>query len=154
MTTESVLVTGSSAGGIGAALCHEFQRRGLHVFATARTPSKIGDLQNLPNVTTIALDVTSASSITNAVKVVEAKTGGHLKYLVNNSGAQYVMPVLELNSEEAKRMYDVNVWGVIAMVQAFVPLVIAATGSIVNIASISGHLYAPWMGMLLCATSV
>ncbi|KAL8699429.1 MAG: hypothetical protein Q9201_006008 [Fulgogasparrea decipioides] len=147
MTSASVLVTGCSAGGIGAALCHEFQRRGLHVFATARTPSKLGDLPKLPNVTTIALDVTSASSIADAVKLVEAKTGRRLDYLVNNSGAQYVMPTLDMDLGEAKRMYDVNVWGVIAMIQAFAPLLILAKGSIVNIASIAGYLYAPWMGV-------
>ena len=146
MATDYVLVTGSSAGGIGAALCHEFQRRGLHVFATARTPSKVGDLQKLPNVTALALDVTSSSSITEAFKVVESKTGGRLKYLINNSGMQYVMPTLDIDLEEAKRMYDVNLWGVLAMIQAFAPLVIAAKGSIVNIASIAGYLYAPYMG--------
>ena len=149
MATESVLVTGSSAGGIGAALCHEFQRRVLHVFATARTPSKVGELQNMPNVTTLALDVTSASSIADALRVVESKTGSRLKYLVNNSGMQYVMPTLDIHIEEAKWMYDVNVWGVIAMIQAFAPLVIAARGVIVNIASISGYLYPPYMGKLV-----
>ncbi|KAL8692051.1 MAG: hypothetical protein Q9218_002837 [Villophora microphyllina] len=154
MTSASVLVTGCSAGGIGAALCHEFQRRGLHVFATARTPSKLGDLQKLSNVTTIALDVTSASSIAEAVKLVEDKTGRRLDYLVNNSGAQYVMPTLDMDLEEAKKMYDVNVWGVIAMIQAFAPLLIAAKGSIVNIASITGYLYAPWMGTMLHPTIV
>ena len=149
MAAESVLITGCSAGGIGAALCREFQRRGLHVFATARTPAKVDDLQTLPNVTTLALDVTSATSIADAVKAVEVKTGGRLKYLVNNSGAQYVVPTLDMDIEQAKKMYDVNVWGVIAMTQAFAPLVIAAKGTIVNIASISGYLYPPFMGMLL-----
>lgn len=149
MATESVLITGCSAGGIGAALCHEFQRRGLHVFATARTPTKVGDLQTLPAVTTLALDVTSATSIADAVKAVQGQTGGRLKYLVNNSGALYVVPTLDMDIEQAKKMYDVNVWGVVAMIQAFAPLVIAAKGTIVNIASISGYVYSPFMGMLL-----
>ena len=148
MAAESVLITGCSAGGIGAALCREFQHRGLHVFATARTPAKLDDLTTLPNVTTLALDVTSAPSIADAVKTVQVKTGGRLKYLVNNSGAQYVVPTLDMDIEQAKKMYEVNVWGVIAMTQAFAPLVIAAKGTIVNIASISGHLYAPFMGIL------
>ena len=142
MAAESVLITGCSAGGIGAALCREFQHRGLHVFAT------LDDLTTLPNVTTLALDVTSAPSIADAVKTVQVKTGGRLKYLVNNSGAQYVVPTLDMDIEQAKKMYEVNVWGVIAMTQAFAPLVIAAKGTIVNIASISGHLHAPFMGIL------
>ena len=149
MALQSVLITGCSAGGIGSALCTEFQKRGLHVFATARTPAKIGELAKLPNVTTLALDVTSTSSIAAAVEAVKAKTGGTLNYLVNNSGSQYVMPTLDIDIEEAKRMYDVNFWGVLAVTQAFAPPIIAAKGTIVNIASIAGHLYPPWMGKVI-----
>ena len=146
MALQSVLVTGCSVGGIGYSIAEEFQKRGLHVFATARTPSKMGSIGDLPNVSTLALDVTSPSSIAAAFEAVKAKTGGTLDYLVNNSGSQYVMPTLDLDIEEAKKMFDVNVWGVIAVTQAFAPLIIAAKGSIVNAASIAGCLYPPWMG--------
>ena len=146
MALQSVLITGCSVGGIGCSIAEEFQKRGLHVFATARTPTKMGSIGDLPNVTTLALDVTSHSSIVAAVEIVKAKTGGTLNYLVNNSGSQYVMPTLDLDIEEAKKMFDVNVWGVIAVTQAFAPLIIAAKGSIVNAASIAGCLYPPWMG--------
>lgn len=104
---RSVLVTGCSAGGIGAALCKEFQKHGLHVFATVRTPSKVGDIAKLPNVTVVALDVTSPSSLAAAGEMVKAQTGGSLDYLANYSGSHYV--TLDMDIEEAKKTYDVNV---------------------------------------------
>ena len=143
---KSVLITGSSAGGIGAALCREFQEHGLLVFATARDVSRIDvGLKDLPNVILVTLDVTCASSVAAAVEVVKERAGGQLDYLVNNAGAQYVSPMLDANIEAAKAMYDVNVWGCVAMVQAFAPLIIPGKGTIVNIASISGYLNAPFM---------
>lgn len=145
MATKFVLITGCSTGGIGAALCHEFQKRGLHVFAAARTISKLGDIESLPNVTPVTLDVTSAASIAAAVELIRDKTGGRLDYLINNAGAQYVMPLLDVDVAAARAMYDVNVWGCVAMIQAFAPLLIPAKGSIVNISSISGFLTAPFM---------
>ena len=146
MALKSVLITGCSAGGIGSALAEAFQKRNLHVFATARTPSKMSHLEKLPNVTLLTLDVTSASSIAAAVEAVRAKTGGKLDYLVNNSGRGFVMPTLDVNMEEAKRIFDVNFWAVLAVTQAFAPLLIAAQGTIVNISSLIGHLNVVWMG--------
>ncbi|EOD47369.1 putative cytochrome p450 protein [Neofusicoccum parvum UCRNP2] len=136
--SKTVLITGCSEGGIGFALAKEFQARGLHVFATARSPAKMAALEHLPNVTLLPLDVCSPASIAAAVAAVSAKTGGTLDFLVNNSGSQYVMPVLDVDLAQAKAMYEVNVWGVVAVTQAFAPLVIAARGSIANMASIAG----------------
>lgn len=143
----SVLITGCSEGGIGYALAEEFQSRGLHVFATARNISKMASLEKLPNITLLALDVTSASSIAEAVRTVKIKMNGRLTFLVNNSGSQYVSPILDVDIEMAKEMYEVNVWGVIAVTKAFTPLIIKEKGSIINLASIAGCLYPPWMGM-------
>ncbi|PQE19322.1 hypothetical protein CJF31_00009412 [Rutstroemia sp. NJR-2017a BVV2] len=144
-TAKSVLITGCSAGGSGSALAEVFQKRGLHVFATARTLSKMSHLNDLPNVTLLELDVTSSQSIAAALEAVKTQTDGKLDYLVNNAGQSMVMPALDADIEEAKKLFDVNFWGVIAMTQAFAPLVIAAKGTVVNICSISGYVNAPWM---------
>lgn len=145
MSPKSVLITGCSAGGIGFALAEEFQERGFQVFATARTRSKTSNIENLPNVTFIPLDVTDSSTISAAVEVVKAHTGGTLDYLVNNAGRNYFMPTLDVDIDEAKRMFDTNFWGALEVTQAFAPLVIAAKGTIVNICSISSHVNVPWM---------
>ena len=143
---KSVLITGCSAGGIGSSLVESFQKRDLLVFATARTASKMAHLEKLPNVVLLTLDVTSAASIAAAVDSVKSRTGGTLDYLVNNSGVVHVMPILDTDIAMAKSMFDVNLWAVMAMTQAFAPLVIRAKGTIVSIGSINGLLAVPWMG--------
>lgn len=145
MTPKSVLITGCSEGGIGGALAEAFQERGLHVFATARTPSKMPNLAKRPNVTILALDVTVQSSIAAAVEAVKAHTGGTLNYLVNNSGCGLYMPALDVELAEAKRLFDTNLWGALDVTQQFAPLLIAAGGTLVNINSITTHLYCPWI---------
>ncbi|KAK7755162.1 hypothetical protein SLS62_002977 [Diatrype stigma] len=144
---KTALVTGSSEGGIGFAIAKEFQSRGIHVFATARNPDKVAALARLSNVTILALDVTSQVSIDAAVAAVSEQTGGTLDYLVNNAGAQYCSPTLDIDLEIARKMYDVNVWGAVAMIKAFAPLVIKAKGCIANLASIAGLLRPPFMGL-------
>ncbi|KAI5861442.1 oxidoreductase [Durotheca rogersii] len=141
---KTVLVTGCSEGGIGEALAREFQARGLHVFATARSESKMASLHKLANVTVLPLDVTCTDSIAAAVTAVSAKTGGKLDYLVNNAGTQIVMPVLDFDIQQAKAMFDVNLWGVLAMVQAFMPLILATKGTIVNLSSIGALSWLPY----------
>ncbi|KKK12379.1 hypothetical protein ARAM_006101 [Aspergillus rambellii] len=141
---KSVLITGCSAGGIGSALVEEFHDRGLHVFATARSPSKMAHLENFPHVTLLKLDVQSPIDIAAAVEAVTAKTGGKLDYLVNNSGQGLVMPAIDTDLEEAKKLFDVNFWGAVAVIQAFSPLVIAAKGTIVNVSSVASLLNVTW----------
>ncbi|EOD50684.1 putative short-chain dehydrogenase reductase family protein [Neofusicoccum parvum UCRNP2] len=94
-------------------------------------------LSKLPNVTLLPLDVCSQASIEAAVSAVSAQTGGTLDYLINNAGAVYVMPILDSDMQKAKSLFDVNLWGVIAVTQAFAPLVIASQGAIVNISSLA-----------------
>ncbi|KAF7588345.1 hypothetical protein BBP40_005873 [Aspergillus hancockii] len=141
---RTVLITGCSAGGIGSALAESFHERGLHVFATARSISKMAHLQNWSNITLIELDVSSTSSIAAALNTVTAETGGKLNYLVNNAGQALVRPILDTDTDQAKNMFDVNLWGMVAVTQAFAPLVVAAKGSIVNNSSLLAVLHMPW----------
>ncbi len=145
MGSKSVLITGCSKGGIGFALAKNFQKQGFRVFASARTASNMSPLEQLPGITLITIDVTSSSSIAAAVKTIETETGGHLHCLVNNAGCLYVMPVLDIDMTEAKRVFDVNLWGAMAMIKAFGPFLAASKGSIVNISSMSACVGVPWM---------
>ncbi len=136
---RSVLITGCSAGGIGAGLAEAFHDKGYHVFATARTPSKVSpSLAKSPNVTVIALDVLSPEAIAAAVEAVTTATGGKLDVLVNNSGTLMIMPALDVSIPEAKKIFDTNYWALLAMIQAFAPLLIKAQGCVVNNTSVSG----------------
>ncbi|KAI8714912.1 hypothetical protein NCS52_01212100 [Fusarium sp. LHS14.1] len=142
-----VLITGCSVGGIGNAFARAFASRGISVFATARDASRMENLAGLPNVTLITLDVTSCDQIAAAVQKVSEKTGGTLDYLINNSGQHYTMPALDSDLDIAKRLFDVNFWAVLQMTQSFIPLLIAARGTIVNIGSIAGITPFPCMSV-------
>lgn len=146
-TGKSVLITGCSDGGIGSALAAEFQRRGYQVFATARDLSKMSALRSLHNITLLPLDVVNQTQISAAFEAVKDANGGSLDILINNTARNHFSPVLDINITEAKNIFDTNVWGPIAMIQAFSPLVIKAKGTVVSITSISGHVNVPHMGL-------
>ncbi|CZR65805.1 related to short-chain dehydrogenase/reductase [Phialocephala subalpina] len=142
---KTVLITGCSAGGLGAALAEVFHDKGCHVFATARSPSKIpSSLAKSPNVTVLTLDVLSPDSIAAAVKSVGAQTEGKLDVLVNNSGSGIILPALDTSIEGGKKLFDLNFWAALAMIQAFAPLLVKAKGCIVNNTSVSSVIPIPY----------
>lgn len=144
---KSVLITGCSAGGIGAALAEAFCQKGYHVFATARTPSKISQtLSNASNVSVLTLDVLSRESIAAAVGSVAKETGGRLDVLVNNSGGGLVVPGLDTSIEDGKKLFDLNFWAPMAVFQAFAPLLIEAKGCLVNNSSANAYFPMALMG--------
>jgi 1-acylglycerone phosphate reductase len=151
MTTKSVLITGCSDGGIGSALALTFAQRGLLVFAGARSTSKMSKLANLPNVRLLELDILKPEHISAAVGAVKKETGGSLDFLVNNAAQARYMPMLDEDIEQAKELFELNVWSQLRMVQAFAPLLIEAKGCAVYISSVSGHLtQMPWNGTSSC----
>ncbi|KAI6086954.1 NAD(P)-binding protein [Hypoxylon rubiginosum] len=145
MSVKSVLVTGCSAGGIGGAIALNLATSGHHVFATARNTAKIApELSSLPNVTVIQMDVTSSASVTEAAKIV-TESGRGLDALVNNAGGGYGAPILDMDIDKAKRLHEVNVWGVVRCVKAFSDLLIESRGRIVNMSSVGAVVNMPWI---------
>ncbi|KAI0847740.1 NAD(P)-binding protein [Daldinia vernicosa] len=135
---RSVLITGCSDGGMGSALAVAFHKAGFHVYATARNPSKMTELSSL-EIDTLQLDIQSESSIANCVSKVPS-----LDILVNNAGLQFTMPIVDINIAEAKKLYDLNVWSHIAMVQAFLPLLLKSPNAvIVNHTSVVANIAIP-----------
>lgn len=130
MSKRTVLITGCSDGGMGAALAIAFHEAGLHVYATARNPAKMTQVKSL-GIKTLALDVLSDSSIAACVNELS-----NLDILVNNAGASYSMPVSDLSISEAKKLFDLNVWSCLAATQAFLPLLLKSKGMIVNHTSV------------------
>ncbi|KAG0651566.1 Short-chain dehydrogenase cctT [Hyphodiscus hymeniophilus] len=122
---KTVLITGCSDGGLGAALAVAYHKVGYRVFATARNPSKMGVLKAM-GIESLTLDVLSEESISTCVSEVTKLTGGTLNVLLNNAGAQYNMPISDLSISEAKKIFDLNVWSCIATIQAFIPLLMRA----------------------------
>ncbi|TGO32885.1 hypothetical protein BHYA_0281g00080 [Botrytis hyacinthi] len=96
-------------------------------------------LEGLSNVTYLVLDVTNPQQLQDAVELVRNKCGGSLDILINNAGSNHFSPVLDLDLDETKKIYDINVWGPLMLIQKFAPLVISAKRSVINITSISGY---------------
>ncbi|KAK6197112.1 hypothetical protein LQW54_010907 [Pestalotiopsis sp. IQ-011] len=134
---KTVLITGCSEGGLGAAMAKVLHDQGYHVFATLRDTSKTGPLASLERVEVLELEVTSKESITRCVEHVRQGTGGTLDMLVNNAARSSVMPLLDVDIDDAKEMFDVNFWSILAVTQAFAPLIVQAKGVLVNHSSVA-----------------
>ncbi|RFU81868.1 nadph-dependent 1-acyldihydroxyacetone phosphate reductase [Trichoderma arundinaceum] len=144
--TRTILITGCSAEGIGAALAIALAKQGHHIFATARNTSKIpSELSSLPNVSVLPLDVSSKESVAEAARAVE-EAGKGLDVLVNNAGLGYTMPILDLDIEKAQNLYNANVWGLVRTVQAFAGQLIKSKGRVVNVSSVGSVVNTPWIG--------
>ncbi|TNY19877.1 oxidoreductase [Rhodotorula diobovata] len=143
-----VLVTGSSEGGIGYALCQEFDKQGCIVYASARRLEAIASLPE--SVHKIALDVTSLESCESAVKRIIAEQG-RIDVLVNNAGMGGVGAMLDVDVESdkgAKATFETNVWAPIRLSKVVAPhMVEAGSGLIINIGSIVGNIPTPWAGV-------
>ncbi|OAP58697.1 hypothetical protein AYL99_07787 [Fonsecaea erecta] len=145
---RTVLITGCSDGGLGAALARAFHKRGDRVFATARTLSKMSALQ-IMGIETLPLDVLSEESIRSCVDQVSSLTGGSLDVLVNNAGAGFNMPVLDASIAEIQRQFELNVFSAVRMIQLFFPLLRSSTTEqkmIVNNSSCGSVLNLPFVG--------
>ncbi|KAI8954530.1 putative short-chain dehydrogenase/reductase [Xylaria longipes] len=144
MHKKSVLITGCSHGGIGSELAKQFATKGYQVYATVRTPSKAASLTGVSGVEVLELEVTSGESIASCAAEVDRRTGGTLDVLINNAGADFVFPFLDVPLEEAKQLYDVNVFSIIGVTQGFAPMLIKAQGCVANFSSIAGEMPLCW----------
>ncbi|KAH8162907.1 hypothetical protein CIB48_g5327 [Xylaria polymorpha] len=148
MPEKTVLITGCNNGGLGAAMAKAYRAKGFKVFATVRNVAKAGTLGDTSGIEILELEVTSKESIQKCAKTVHEITGGSLDILVNNAGVAGTMPLLDLDLDEAKRVYDVNVWAQLAMVQSFAAMLIKAKGTVCNISSVAGELVFAWGGTI------
>ncbi|OAA69093.1 NAD(P)-binding domain protein [Cordyceps fumosorosea ARSEF 2679] len=131
-----VLITGCSPGGIGHAIATEFQSKGYHVIATARRAEVLEELRTT-GMSVVALDVSDKASVQKCTEEVSRITGGRLDILVNNAGVNHTIPATDIDIDDVKRTFDTNVFGVMLMCQACIPLLVPARGLIVNISSLS-----------------
>ncbi|KAJ1663080.1 hypothetical protein IW140_005881 [Coemansia sp. RSA 1813] len=146
--TTVVLITGCSAGGIGHHLALEFATaHKCKVYASARDVTKISvDLQN-KGITPVALDVTNQASVDSAIAFVQKDAGCNIDILVNNAGQICVSPVVEVDVNQAQRIFDTNVIGVTRVCKAVAPQMMDNRhGTIVNVGSVSGYATTPWVG--------
>jgi NAD(P)-dependent dehydrogenase (short-subunit alcohol dehydrogenase family) len=143
-TTKSIVVTGASSG-IGEATALHLDGVGFRVFAGVRRDADGRALARRASerLTPIRLDVTDEGSIAAAVKLVDGETSGRLYGLVNNAGLSVNGPLELVSPAQIRKLMDVNVIGLMAVTRAFLPLIRADRGRIVNISSGHGLLAIP-----------
>lgn len=144
----AVVVTGASSG-IGRATALHLDALGFQVFAGVRREPDGASLRRdaSPRLRPVILDVTDAASLATAAKEVEADLDGEgLAGLVANAGIGVGGPVEFVPLDELRHVLEVNSVGMVATLQAFLPLVRVGGGRIVAVGSISGRLAAPFAG--------
>lgn len=141
-TRPVAIVTGAS-GGIGDATARALHAADYRVFGTYRRPQATRS----PGIEYVVCDVTSDESVQTAVGQVLAKTG-RIDLLVNNAGVGLVAGAEESSLEQAKSLFDVNLFGLIRMTKAVLPTMRRQrAGRIVNISSVMGLIPAPFMAL-------
>lgn len=153
--SKFVVITGVSTG-IGLATAEMLIGRGYRVFGSVRKPAdgervreKLGEA-----FTPLLFDVTDAAALPAVVATVQAAVGAQgLAGLINNAGIAPSGPLMHASPEEVRQAFEVNVFGALAVTQAFLPLLGARKGArqppgrIVNLSSISGGVTFPLVAL-------
>ena len=143
------LVTGASSG-IGEATVRRLLAAGWTVFAGARRVERMQPLAQA-GAHLLPLDVTDDASMSAAIAAIR-DGGGRLDLLVNNAGYGSYGALEDVPMDEARRQFEVNVFGLARLIQLATPIMRAQrSGTIVNITSIGGRIHSP-MGSWYHAT--
>ncbi|KAI1113550.1 hypothetical protein F5Y14DRAFT_417573 [Nemania sp. NC0429] len=146
---RTILITGCSDHSLGAALALAFHKAGWRVFASARDLRKMKDSKD-KGITTVQLDVGSDESVASCVAHVQELTGGSLDALVNNAGQGYCLPLMDVDIDKARELFDLNVFSILRVTRAFLPLLLESKhgGLVINhtsaVSMIAGSI--PWQG--------
>ncbi|MDP9423407.1 MAG: oxidoreductase [Pseudomonadota bacterium] len=133
------IVTGAS-GGIGRATAIALKQAGFAVFGTSRRPADAP----AHGITMLACDVTDEVSVAGLVDDVLARAG-RIDLLVNNAGIGLLGGAEESSIEQARALFDVNLFGVIRVTNAVLPAMRRqGRGRIVNLSSILGLIPSPY----------
>lgn len=146
-TNKVWFITGASRG-FGRVWATAALERGDKVAATARTLSGIADLQEKykENVLTLELDVTNYDQVKKTVEQAYEHFG-RLDIILNNAGYSLVGTIEEATIDEVKAMYDTNIFGTVAVIQAALPILRKqGYGHILGTSSNLGHVVLPVIG--------
>lgn len=147
---DSVVITGVSSG-IGYEISRKFINNGYKVFGSVRTDEDAKRIKKefgklyFP----LIIDVRDSAKIKDASEIVRRELNGStLTGLINNAGIAVSGPILHISEEEVKNQFDINLFGVLNVIKAFVPLLKGNNpGRIINISSVSGKNVFPFLGI-------
>jgi NAD(P)-dependent dehydrogenase (short-subunit alcohol dehydrogenase family) len=148
MPSKAVLITGSSTG-IGKAAALLLDRRGHKVYACVRKEADAETLRKEATgaLTPVILDVTKADTIAATRELLERELGDTgLGAVVNNAGIAVTAPLECIPMDDLRWQFEVNVFGQIAVTQAFMPLIRKALGRVIFVGSLGGWVAPPLQG--------
>lgn len=145
----SVLITGASSG-IGRTTAMHLDAQHYRVFAGVRN---LADGERLKAVcslwlTPVVMDITKSDEIARAIQSVQQhlEPKDCLNGLINNAGAGVGGPLEFLSIEDLRKQFEINVFGHIAVTQAFLPLLRKSRGRVINVGSMAGRVALPFSG--------
>jgi NAD(P)-dependent dehydrogenase (short-subunit alcohol dehydrogenase family) len=142
--SKAVLITGCSSG-IGRASALRLAQAGWTVYATARRPETLGELEQA-GARTLALDVTDEDSMRAAVERIREEQGA-VGVLVNNAGYSQSGAIETVGMDAVRAQFETNVFGVVALTRMVLPgMREQRWGRIVNVGSMGGRLTFPGGG--------
>ncbi len=139
-----ILVTGASTG-IGEALTIALAQKGYSVLAGCRQFKDLTKFSEFNKVTTIKLDVTDEKDLEQLSEFLKGSKEP-LEVLVNNAGVVGAGPLEFMPLENLKKVFDVNVWGLLRTTQVCLPFLRTSKGRVVNVSSIAGRTVTPLLG--------
>ncbi len=131
---KNVIITGTSRG-IGYELVQLFDAAGYKVIALSRNSVPISSI-HLDGCTIFPFDITDSDDIKQVSEFVQ-KNWEQVDILINNSGSLTNKPFKNTSLSEFKSIYDVNLFGVVALTKAIIPFM-KKEGHVVNISSMGG----------------
>jgi NAD(P)-dependent dehydrogenase (short-subunit alcohol dehydrogenase family) len=139
--TKTTLITGANKG-LGRETARRLLAVGHDVWLAARDPSLGQAAADELGTRFVALDVTDEDSVTAAAALIAAATGGRLDVLINNAGiAGGRKPAGEVTADDMRSVFETNVFGVVRVTHAFLPLLQRSDSAvIVNVSSGMGSL--------------
>jgi NAD(P)-dependent dehydrogenase (short-subunit alcohol dehydrogenase family) len=144
MTTKTALVTGASSG-IGEATALKLHELGYTVYGAARRTDRLQQLATR-GIRPLAMDVTDDDSMRAGVEQIIAETG-RIDVLINNAGYGSYGAIEDVPLDEARRQFDVNVFGAMRLTQLVLPHMRRQhSGTVVNISSMGGKIHTPLGG--------
>lgn len=145
MAQKVVLITGASSG-IGRSTAEKLLENGYIVYGAARSEEKLKYLSEHENGNYILMDITEAEMRKGCVDQILTEEG-RIDILINNAGYGSFGAVEEVPVEEAKRQFEVNLFGLSELTKLVIPKMREnQSGKIINISSVGGKTWTPLGG--------
>ena len=147
VNARAAAVTGAG-GGLGRDIALGLAEKHYRVFGTAMSPQEIADVQQASGgaVSLARCDITDDDAVKRWARDVMSQTGGSLDLLINNAGILTPGPLEVLSLQAIRREFDVNVFGALSVINAFLPALRQARGRIVQIGTWTASMPMPFNG--------